>query len=248
MRSRVSLILLVVVVTVSSSCQVPPEARRLSPADEPRAARAPAPVGESPTYANTDEPTVKPGLETDVAPMLSDAELDHARGLAASANASELASARGRLLAVLAKIEREEPSLSEDDLGELAARAREQVRESAGSGHIAFVRAERFHAEFIYPSDASRAAEKYVGQPVVLFGKVTPHNMNNYGDIYKQFEKAPYPQDPLYLQTDHAMVFVYCHLLAPEKQPLRDWQMVHVLGVVRGKVESDVVLDRCLVL
>ena len=247
MKARVFFVLLG---TLFSSCQEPPEVQELDPADgpAPTTAKSPGPDGESPTYANTDEPTVKPGLETNVAPLLSDAELDQARRLALSAAGPEVAATREGFLDLLAQIERDASSLSEDELSALAASAREQVRESSGSGQLAFVRAESFHSEFIYPSDVSRAAEKYVGEPVVVFGKVTPHNMNNYGDIYKQFEKAPYSQDPLYLQTDHAMVFVYCHLLAPEKQPLKDWQMVHVLGVVRGKVESDVVLDRCLVL
>jgi hypothetical protein len=50
------------------------------------------------------------------------------------------------------------------------------------------------------------------------------------------------------LATDYELSFVRCHLARRELQKLRDWQEVHLLGILEGKLRGDLVLRRCVAL
>jgi hypothetical protein len=129
-------------------------------------------------------------------------------------------------------------------LPELQSKAREAVKE----GLVPHAAAEAFFREFLFPNDEKAAEERYVGRVVVLTGSVAPHNMTDLADGFKLVEQAPYVQEPVLLATEYELSFVRCHLARPEMQPLRDWQEVHLLGVVEGKLRGDLILKRCLVL
>jgi hypothetical protein len=82
----------------------------------------------------------------------------------------------------------------------------------------------------------------------VLTGAVAPHNMVDLADGFKLVETTPYVHEPVLLATGYELSFVRCHLARRELQKLRDWQEVHLLGVVEGKLRGDLVLRRCVVL
>ena len=115
-------------------------------------------------------------------------------------------------------------------------------------GRLAYGTAEAFYKEYIYPKDLDQADERYRGNIVVLTGSVAPHNMLDLPDGFKLFEQTPYAHEPVLLATDYELNFIRCHLVHPELQKLLDWQEVHLLGVVEGKLQGDLVLRRCVVL
>jgi hypothetical protein len=102
--------------------------------------------------------------------------------------------------------------------------------------------------EFLFPNDENAAAGRYAGRWVVLTGEVAPHNMVDLADGFKLVEQTPYVHEPVLLATDYELSFVRCHLARPELQKLRDWQEVHLLGILQGKLRGDLVLRRCVVL
>jgi hypothetical protein len=67
-------------------------------------------------------------------------------------------------------------------------------------------------------------------------------------DGFKLFEQTPYAHEPVLLATDFELAFLRCHLARKELQKLLDWQEVHILGIVEGKLQGDLVLKRCVVL
>jgi hypothetical protein len=129
-------------------------------------------------------------------------------------------------------------------LPEIQSKARDGVRD----GRLPYVRAEALFREFLFPNDEKAAEARYVGKLVVLTGSVAPHNMTDLADGFKLVEQTPYVQEPVLLATEYELSFVRCHLARPEMQPLRDWQDVHLVGVVEGKLRGDLVLKRCVVL
>lgn len=131
-----------------------------------------------------------------------------------------------------------------EDVGALATRVREHARE----GRIEHMSANDLFEIYMYPNDADAANARYRGRPVVLTGRVAPHNMTDPADGFKLFEQAPYAHEPVLLETEQELVFVRCRLARPEIQKLRDWQEIHVLGIVDGKDRGDVVLEGCVVL
>jgi hypothetical protein len=129
-------------------------------------------------------------------------------------------------------------------LAEIQTQAREAVKE----GRLPYVRAEALFREFLFPNDPKAAEERYAGKLVALTGSVAPHNMTDLTDGFKLVEQTPYVQEPVLLATEYELSFVRCHLARPEMQPLRDWQDVHLVGVLEGKLRGDLVLKRCVVL
>jgi hypothetical protein len=129
-------------------------------------------------------------------------------------------------------------------LPELQSKAREAVKE----GLVPYASAEALFREFLFPNDEKAAEERYVGRVVVLTGSVAPHNMTDLADGFKLVEQSPYVQEPVLLATEYELSFVRCHLARPEMQPLRDWQDVHLVGIVEGKLRGDLILNRCVVL
>jgi hypothetical protein len=142
---------------------------------------------------------------------------------------------------LLARVDRFEKT---GDLSTLRSLAADHAR----AGRVRYETAERFFREFLFPNDDNAAVERYRGRAVVLSGEVAPHNMVDLADGFKLIEQTPYVHEPVLLATEYELSFVRCHLARPELQKLRDWQEVHLLGVVEGKLRGDVVLRRCVVL
>lgn len=131
--------------------------------------------------------------------------------------------------------------------GELAG-LYQTAREHALAGRIEHMSANALYEIYLYPNDEDEANARYQGRPVVLTGRVAPHNMTDAADGFKLFEQTPYAHEPVLLETEQELVFVRCRLARPEIQKLQDWQEIHILGVVAGKDRGDVVLDDCVVL
>lgn len=108
--------------------------------------------------------------------------------------------------------------------------------------------AEELFREFLFPNDEKAAEELYRGKVVILTGSVAPHNMVDLADGFKLVEQTPYVHEPVLLATDYELSFVRCHLARRELQKLRDWQEVHLLGILEGKLRGDLVLRRCVAL
>ena len=130
----------------------------------------------------------------------------------------------------------------------LVARIRSRATESAREGRLIYRTAEELFREFLFPNDEKRAEERYRGTLVLLTGAVAPHNMVDLADGFKLVERTPYVHEPVLLATEYELSFVRCHLARREIQKLRDWQDVHLLGEVQGKVRGDLVLRRCVAL
>jgi hypothetical protein len=149
--------------------------------------------------------------------------------------------AQSEILALVAEFERE---------GSLAivSRIREVVTVHVTGGNVSYRSGEAFYKEYIYPRDIDEADSAYRGRVVVLTGSVAPHNMLDLPDGFKLYEQTPYVHEPVLLATDFELAFIRCHLARKELQKLLDWQEVHIFGVVEGKLQSDLVLRRCVVL
>jgi hypothetical protein len=135
-----------------------------------------------------------------------------------------------------------------EDAAALLPRIRGAAKEHAREGRLHYRVAEDFFKEYSFPSDVEKADAEHLGNFVVLTGAVAPHNMLDLSDGFKLFEQTPYVHEPMLLATSFELSFLRCHLARKELQPLRDWQEVHVLGVVEGKLGGDLVLKRCVVL
>lgn len=215
---------------VAEEAIAPPESR-LEPSAPPASERRPLHEGFT-----QRPPKDTPGLPPPAEPLLS--EMDRAELEAKSLRVSpeERDRAQSDLLVLVEEFE---------ESGEgsvIRSKAREDVRE----GRVPYKTAEELFREFLFPNDEEAAEERYRGRAVVLTGAVAPHNMVDLADGFKLVETTPYVHEPVLLATEYELSFVRCHLARPEK--LRDWQDVHLLGVVEGKSRGDVILRRCIVL
>ncbi len=215
---------------------------------EPRESRiepsAPAPSERRPLREGFTQrpPKDTPGLPPPAKPLFSDverAELE-ARALSVSAEARE--AAQSELLALVEEFE------NTGDEGDLLARIRARAADCAREGQVSYRTAEALFREFLFPNDEKLAEDRYFGKAVVLTGAVAPHNMVDLADGFKLVEQTPYVHEPVLLATDYELSFVRCHLARRELQKLRDWQEVHLLGIVEGKLRGDLVLRRCIAL
>jgi len=213
-----------------------PVESRLEPSGPPPGERHPLREGFT-----KRPPKDTPGLPPPTAPLLTEVERAQLedRTLAISAESRERAQAD--LLALVDELERSggEPGLLD--------RIRLKATESAREGRVSYRTAEELFREFLFPNDEKAVEERYLGKLVVLTGAVAPHNMVDLADGFKLVEQTPYVHEPVLLATDYELSFVRCHL-ARRDQKLRDWQEVHLLGIVEGKLRGDLVLRRCIVL
>jgi hypothetical protein len=178
-------------------------------------------------------PRGAPGFPPPIEPFLTPEEADRA----ASAETRLSQEERG-VSAVLTKV------LERFDLEEL----RELALREARSGRLPYRTAIQLHRDYLFPNSEAEADARYKTRFVVLTGRVAPESMLDAADGFKVFEEEPYVRSPVLLETDFELTFVRCHLAKPNLQPLKDWQEVHVLGIVVGKQRSDVVLEECVVL
>jgi hypothetical protein len=187
-------------------------------------------------------PMDTPGLPPPAEPLFSEterAELE-ARALAVSAEAR--AEAQSELQALVVDFEKH------GDERDLLARIRSRAAEHARQGRLSYRTAEALFREFLFPNDEKQAADRYSGRVVLLTGAVAPHNMVDLADGFKLVERTPYVHEPVLLATDYELSFVRCHLARRELQKLHDWQEVHLVGIVEGKLRGDLVLRRCIAL
>lgn len=218
-----------------------------SPAPESNLEHSAPPAEESRPFRQgfTQRPPADtPGLPSPPEPFL-DAEtraalFERERG----ASHEDRERAQTELLALVSEFERAAP----DEAAELVGQIRKAAAKHAEEGRIVYREAEAFYKEHIFPSDVEKADAAYRGKIVVLTGAVAPHNMLDLSDGFKLFEQTPYEHEPVLLATDYELSFLRCHLARKELQKLRDWEEVHVLGVVEGKLRGDLVLRRCIVL
>jgi hypothetical protein len=214
----------------------PPESR-LEPS-------APAPEQRRPLREGFTQkpPRDTPGLPPPTEPLLSEVELAELESKALAVSAEARAAAQSELLALVDEFEKY------GDAGDLLTRIRARATESAREGKLSYRAAEALFREFLFPNDEKQAEDRYAGKVVVLTGAVAPHNMLDLADGFKLVEQTPYVHEPVLLATDYELSFVRCHLARRELQKLRDWQEVHLLGVVAGKLRGDLVLRRCIAL
>jgi hypothetical protein len=235
--------ILVVLLVILAACGDVPEESSEPP--ESRLERSGPPPGERhPLREGFTQrpPKDAPGLPAPTAPLLSDAERAELGDKTLAVSAEERDRAQADLLALVDELERtgDEPGLLE--------RIRVRATESARQGRVSYRTAEELFREFLFPNDEKAAEERYRGKVVVLTGAVAPHNMVDLADGFKLVEQTAYVHEPVLLATEYELSFVRCHLARPELQKLRDWQEVHFLGVVEGKLRGDLVLRRCIVL
>jgi hypothetical protein len=219
---------------VEEGSSEPPESR-LEPSAPAQGERRPLPEGFT-----QRPPRDTPGLPPAAEPLFSEierAELE-ARALAVSAEARD--EAQIQLLALLDEFEKN------GDEANLLARIRARATERAREGRVSYRTAEALFREFLFPNDEKQAEDRYSGKVVLLTGAVAPHNMVDLADGFKLVEQTPYVHEPVLLATDYELSFVRCHLARREVQKLRDWQEVHLLGIVEGKRRGDLVLRRCV--
>ncbi len=183
-------------------------------------------------------PKDTPGLPPSAEPLLSDGEQADLELMLRTVSQEERGRAQTELLGRVDRFEK---------TGD-ASTIRSLVLDHARAGRVSYRTAEAFFREFLFPNDGNAAVERYRGEVVVLTGAVAPHNMVDLADGFKLIEQTPYVHEPALLATEYELSFVRCHLARPELQKLRDWQEVHLLGVVEGKLRGDVVLKRCVVL
>ena len=221
---------------VAEDSSEPPESR-IEPSAPPPGERRPLREG----YTQRP-PKDTPGLPPPVAPLLTDVERAELEASTLAVSPEDRDSAQAELLALVDELER-----TGDDLG-LLERIRSKARERAREGRVSYRTAGELFREFLFPNDEKTAEERYRGKVVVLTGEVAPHNMVDLADGFKLVEQTPYVHEPVLLATDYELSFLRCHLARRELQKLRDWQEVHLLGVVEGKLRGDLVLRRCVVL
>jgi hypothetical protein len=221
-----------------AACAAPPDAdvredsRLQYSAPEPEDSR-PIPQG----FTHRPPPDT-PGLPAPPPPLLTAEEERAAASAAGRAGATERERAEREVLDRVSRYER-----SGSDVEGL----REAVIERLRAGLLSHFTADALFARYLFPNEASADAALR-GRLVAVTGTVAPHSMLDLADGFKVFDEAPYVQVPVLLATVYDLNFVRCLLARPELQKLRDWEEVHVVGVVSGKERTDVVLRRCVVL
>jgi hypothetical protein len=229
----VLLLLLAACGNVEEESSAPPPSR-LEPS-------APAPGERRPLKEGFTQrpPKDTPGLPPPAEPLLSDAESAELEAKTHAVSPEERDRAQADLLALVDELERTGD-------GGLLDRIRSKARESAREGRVSYRTAEGLFREVLFPNDEKAAEERYRGKVVILTGSVAPHNMVDLADGFKLVEQTPYVHEPVLLATDYELSFVRCHLARRELQKLRDWQEVHLLGILEGKLGGDLVLRRCV--
>ncbi len=245
MRGPVGLLLLVALACACQKSDVEKGNRRGASDSELRS--TPPPPSESRTLKQgftQRPPRDTPGLPPPIAPLLDDEERAALETKRAAVSAAERESAQAELASLLSSFENAPPA----DANLLVDRLRSTALGDAKQGRIGYTTAEALYRSYIFPHDLDAADREYAGKFVLLEGVVAPHNMLDLADGFKLFEETPYVHEPVLLATEYELSFVRCHLARGEIQKLRDWEEVHVLGVVEGKRQGDVVLRRCVVL
>lgn len=227
----VYLLLLAACGNVAEDSAAPPS--RIEPSAPPPGERHPLREGFT-----QRPPKDTPGLPPPAEPLVGDVERAELEARSLRVSPEERERAQVELLVLVDEFEK-----SGDGAG-VRSKARDDVRE----GRVTYRTAEELFREFLFPSDEKAVEERYRGKVVVLTGAVAPHNMVDLADGFKLVETTPYVHEPVLLATDYELSFVRCHLARKELQRLRDWQEVHLLGVVEGKLQGDIVLRRCVVL
>jgi len=204
---------------------------------------APPPEERRPLHEGFPQrpPKDTPGLPPPAAPLLSEVERAELAEATLRVSPEERDRAQADLLALVEEFER-----AGDEA--LVPRIRAKAVECARRGQVRYETVEKFFVEFLFPNDEKAAESRYRGKAVILTGAVAPHNMVDLADGFKLVEQTPYVHEPVLLATDYELSFVRCHLARRELQKLRDWQEVHLVGVVQGKIRGDLVLRRCVVL
>lgn len=172
---------------------------------------------------------------------MSEASAAQARERWGAADESERAGAQRELEGL---VDAWEADPTEDRLERLRSRARELSLE----GRVPHRTIAELYADYLFPNDVGEADRRYKGRWIVLSGTVAPHNMKDFADGFKLVETLPYVHEPLLLATDYELSFVECRLARADAQRLRDWEPIHFVANVVGKRQSDVSLDRCVVL
>jgi hypothetical protein len=206
-----------------------PTPSRLEPSAPPPEERQPLKEGFT-----QRPPKDTPGLPPPAAPFLTDVERGQLEAKRHLVSADVRDGAQAELLALVDEFER--------------TGIRSEARESAREGRVSYGTAEELFREFLFPNDEKAAEERYRGKVVILTAAVAPHNMVDLADGFKLVEQTPYVHEPVLLATDYELSFVRCHLARRDLQKLRDWQEVHLLGILEGKLRGDLVLRRCVVL
>ena len=205
---------------------------------------APAPDERRPLAEGFTQrpPKETPGLPPAAEPLFDEVERAELEARAVGVSAEARAGAQSELLALVDEFEQY------GDERDLLTRIRSKATESAREGRVSYRAAEALFREFLFPNDEKQAEDRYSGKLVLLTGAVAPHNMLDLADGFKLVEQTPYVHEPVLLATDYELSFVRCHLARRELQALRDWQEVHLLGIVEGKLRGDLVLRRCIAL
>ncbi len=232
----VFLLLLAACGNAGEESSAPPESR-LEPSAPPPGERQPLKEGFT-----QRPPKDTPGLPPPAAPLLDEEERKALEAGSLRASPEERERAQADLLALVDEFESTEYG------SVLLARIRSKAKEVAREGRASYRTAEELFRDFLFPNDEEAVEARYRGQVVILTGAVAPHNMVDLADGFKLVEQTPYVHEPVLLATDYELSFVRCHLARRELQQLRDWEEVHLLGVVQGKVRGDIVLRRCIVL
>jgi hypothetical protein len=228
-------LLVVALLLLAAACREVEE--RASTPDSRLQPSAPPPEERRPLKEGFTQrpPKDTPGLPPPGEPLLTQGERAGAEAREVSSEERERAQTD-----LLARVDRFERSGG-------APAIRSTAREHAAAGRVTYKTAEELFREFLFPNDVSAAEDRYRGKLVVLEGAVAPHNMVDLADGFKLVEQTPYVHEPVLLATEYELSFVRCHLARPELQKLRDWQEVHLVGVVEGKLRGDLVLRRCVV-
>lgn len=220
-----------------------PPPSRLEPSSPPPSERSPLREGF------TQRPRKDtPGLPPPAEPLFTEAELESLKAARLEASAVEKDRAQAELLSLIEEYERNASEAAPEANEALVARVRAAAVDHARGGRVSYGTAEALFKEFLFPRDRAAAAATYHGKAVVISGAVAPHNMVDLADGFKLVEQTPYVHEPVLLATDYELFFLRCHLARKELQKLRDWQELHLLGVVEGKTRGDLILRRCIAL
>jgi hypothetical protein len=192
-------------------------------------------------------PRDTPGLPPQVPPLLDEAERAALEEKRDAAGETARQAAQAEIAALVSSFE-SGGAADASDRRAILDRLRAVAVDDAKRARIGYATAESLYRRYLFPNDPAAADQEYAGRFVLLEGVVAPHNMLDLADGFKLFEETPYVHDPVLLATEYELSFVRCHLAAAGVQKLRDWEDVHVLGLVEGKKRGDVVLRRCVVL